>query len=124
MTVIDTPYILESLEAHRTYQFRFAALNDVGTSEWGPVEQRTMPKRSAPEEPKILVNKDVYTDDYINSPYGNSYEVNWKIPADNGERIDRYNLNYCVVSIFSSLVTDNLPIDKNIQINISQKPVL
>lgn len=57
-----------------------------------------MPKRSAPEEPKILVNKDVYTDDYINSPYGNSYEVNWKIPADNGEPIDSYNVNYCVVS--------------------------
>lgn len=70
----------------------------MGTSDWGPLEQRTMPKRSAPEEPKILVNKDVYTDDYINSPYGNSYEVNWKIPADNGERIDMYSVNFCAVS--------------------------
>jgi len=79
--------------------FRFAAINDVGTSDWSSPEQRTMPKRSAPEEPKILVNKDVYTDDYINSPYGNSYEVNWKIPADNGEPINLYNVRYCVVSI-------------------------
>ncbi|CAI6366710.1 unnamed protein product [Macrosiphum euphorbiae] len=93
---VDTPYILENLEAHRTYTFRFAAINDVGTSDWSPSEQRTMPKRSAPEEPKILVNKDVYTDDYINSPYGNSYEVNWKIPADNGEPINLYNVRYCV----------------------------
>jgi len=96
--ILDTPYILENLEAHRTYQFRFAAINDVGTSDWGSQEQRTMPKRSAPEEPKILVIKDVDTEDYINSPYGNSYEVNWKIPADNGEPINMYNVHYCVVS--------------------------
>lgn len=102
---VDTPYILEGLEAHRTYQFRFAAVNDVGTSDWGPLEQRTMPKRSAPEEPKILVNKDVYTDDYVNSPYGNSYEVNWKIPADNGERIDLYSVNFCVIDKADTLWT-------------------
>lgn len=95
----DTPYILEGLEAHRTYSFRFAAINEVDTSDWGAVEQRTMPKRSAPEDPKILINKEVYTEDYINSPYGNSYEVNWRIPADNGEPIDMYRVNYCVVSI-------------------------
>lgn len=97
----DTPYILEGLEAHRTYQFRFAAINDVGSSDWGSIEQRTMPKRSAPEEPKILVNKDVYTDDYINSPYGNSYELNWKIPADNGEPIDFFSVHFCIVSMGS-----------------------
>lgn len=57
-----------------------------------------MPKRSSPEEPKILVNKDQYTEDYINSPYGNSYEVNWKIPADNGEPIDHYSVTFCEVS--------------------------
>jgi len=102
---VDTPYILESLEAHRTYQFRFAAINDVGTSDWGSQEQRTMPKRSAPEEPKILVNKDVYTEDYINSPYGNSYEVNWKIPADNGEPINLYNVNYCVTDKVNTVWT-------------------
>jgi len=102
---LDTPYILENLEAHRTYTFRFAAINDVGTSDWSPSEQRTMPKRSAPEEPKILVNKDVYTDDYINSPYGNSYEVNWKIPADNGEPINLYNVRYCVVSKYNIHIT-------------------
>lgn len=90
---------MEGLEAHKTYQFRFAAINDVGSSEWGSQEQRTMPKRSAPEEPKILVNKEVYTDDYINSPYANSYEVNWKIPADNGERIVDYTVVYCLVII-------------------------
>lgn len=101
--VTDTPYILESLEAHRTYQFRFAAINDVGTSDWGAVEQRTMPKRSAPEDPKILINKEVYTEDYVNSPYGNSYEVNWRIPADNGEPIDMYRINYCVVSVSAIL---------------------
>ncbi|XP_015370369.1 PREDICTED: fasciclin-2-like [Diuraphis noxia] len=100
---VDTPYILENLEAHRTYTFRFAAINDVGTSDWSPVEQRTMPKRSAPEEPKILVNKDVYTDDYINSPYGNSYEVNWKIPADNGEPINLYNVRYCVAEKINTM---------------------
>jgi len=102
---VDTPYILENLEAHRTYQFRFAAINDVGTSDWGSQEQRTMPKRSAPEEPKILVNKDVYTEDYINSPYGNSYEVNWKIPADNGEPINLYNVNYCVTDKVNTVWT-------------------
>ncbi|XP_050056028.1 fasciclin-2 isoform X4 [Aphis gossypii] len=102
---VDTPYILESLEAHRTYQFRFAAINDVGTSDWGSQEQRTMPKRSAPEEPKILVIKDVDTEDYINSPYGNSYEVNWKIPADNGEPINLYNVHYCVTDKVNTVWT-------------------
>ncbi|XP_050547079.1 fasciclin-2-like isoform X1 [Daktulosphaira vitifoliae] len=102
---VDTPYILEGLSAQRTYQFRFAAINDVGTSDWGTVEQRTMPKRSAPEEPKILYSKDLYTDDYINSPYGNSYEVNWKIPADNGEFIDYYSVTYCVIEKINTVWT-------------------
>ncbi|XP_050443303.1 fasciclin-2 isoform X2 [Adelges cooleyi] len=102
---VDTPYILEGLSAQRTYHFRFAAINEVGTSDWGVVEQRVMPRRSAPEEPKILVTKDVYTEDYINSPYGNSYEVNWKIPADNGEPIDRYNVIYCVIEKINTVWT-------------------
>ncbi|XP_025420023.1 fasciclin-2-like isoform X1 [Sipha flava] len=118
---VDTPYILENLEAHRTYQFRFAAINDVGTSEWGPLEQRTMPKRSAPEEPKILVNKDVYTEDYINSPYGNSYEVNWKIPADNGEPIDHYNVNYCVIDKINTMWTTRRDSCKNEQLRFQDR---
>jgi neurocan core protein len=92
----DSPYILEGLEPQTTYNFRFAAQNDVGFGEWAAPEHHTMPKRSFPEEPRILSNPK--EEGIVISPYSDHYELTWKIPADNGEPIDQYSIKFCRVS--------------------------
>jgi len=92
---VDSPYILEGLEPQTTYNFRFAAQNEVGFGIWAAPEHHTMPKRSFPEEPQILSNSG--EDGVVMSPYSDKYELTWKIPADNGELIDQYTIKFCPV---------------------------
>lgn len=76
---------------------------------YGGNQQITMPSRSVPAEPKILVSNHnaeggnaVPEDVMSNSPYGDRYELKWKVPNDNGDPIDHYVIRYCMVSpIFS-----------------------
>ncbi|KAK9512568.1 hypothetical protein O3M35_000965 [Rhynocoris fuscipes] len=89
-------YILEGLEPQATYNFRFAAANEVGWGIWGAPQKRTMPRRSSPEEP-IILNHPVNQDDFVRSPYSDRVELRWKKPADNGEYIDEYQIKYCRV---------------------------
>lgn len=63
---------------------------------WSGDQTQTMPSRSSPEEPKILSNAVPNTP--VPSPYADHYELRWRIPADNGERIDHYEIKYCPVS--------------------------
>jgi hypothetical protein len=93
--VLDSPYILEGLEPQVSYQFRFAARNDVGFGNWAADEHHTMPKRSNPEEPRILNSA---IEGVAMSPYFDRFELRWRIPADNGEEIDKYDIKYCIVS--------------------------
>ncbi|KAJ4436724.1 hypothetical protein ANN_16856 [Periplaneta americana] len=90
-----SPYILEGLEPQTRYNFRFAAANDVGFGVWAAPEHHTMPKRSSPEEPRILSNS--REDGVGTTPYSDHFELTWKIPADNGEPIDQYSIKYCPV---------------------------
>ncbi|KAF4523467.1 hypothetical protein B566_EDAN014993 [Ephemera danica] len=91
---VDSPYILEGLEPQVSYNFRFAARNDVGFGNWAADQHYTMPKRSAPEEPRIL--NTIVSNGVAVSPYNDHFELRWRIPADNGEPIDQYNIKYCV----------------------------
>lgn len=92
---VDSPYILEGLVPQTTYNFRFAAQNDVGFGHWAAPQHLTMPKRSYPGEPQILSNSG--EDGVVMSPYSDKYELTWKIPAHNGEPIDQYTIKYCPV---------------------------
>ncbi|KAG8237814.1 hypothetical protein J437_LFUL002422 [Ladona fulva] len=97
---VDSPYILEGLKPQTSYNFRFAAKNDVGFGEWSADEQHTMPKRSNPEEPRILSGVSLIDfggpeGGIVMSPYVDRYELRWKIPADNGEPIDKYDIKFC-----------------------------
>ncbi|KAG8268649.1 axonal fasciculation [Homalodisca vitripennis] len=93
---INSPYILEGLMPQTTYNFRFAAVNDVGSSNWAAHQTVVMPKRSFPEEPKIL-NPTLAEEKYAVSPYHDRFELSWRIPPDNGEPIDRYDIKFCQV---------------------------
>lgn len=91
----DCPYILEGLEPQTTYNFKFAAQNDVGFGDWAAQEHLTMPKGSSPEEPRILTN--TKEEGVVMSPYSSRYELTWKIRAHNGEPIDQYTITFCRV---------------------------
>uniref|UniRef100_A0A0A9ZHK9 Fasciclin-2 n=1 Tax=Lygus hesperus TaxID=30085 RepID=A0A0A9ZHK9_LYGHE len=92
---VDAAYIIEHLIPQATYHFRFSALNEVGYSPWAAPLHTTMPRRSNPEEPTIL-NLATPPNRFAESSYGDRFEIRWKKPADNGEYIDRYDLEYCI----------------------------
>ncbi|KAK6633974.1 hypothetical protein RUM44_004581 [Polyplax serrata] len=92
---IGVPYVVENLMPQMPYAFRFAAQNDVGFGNWGREEYYTTPQRSRPAEPVILLRDDERG--YVQSPYDHKFELRWKIPADNGEPIDSYEIRCCEV---------------------------
>lgn len=83
-------FTIEGLEPMRTYYVRFAAENEVGLGDWGMEKVETTPKRSAPEIPVIsnAVNGVAIT------AYPDKFELFWKNPADNGERIEEFLISY------------------------------
>ncbi|KAJ9592055.1 hypothetical protein L9F63_001394, partial [Diploptera punctata] len=103
---VDSPYILEGLEPQTVYDFRFAAQNDVGFGNWAASHHHTMPKRSYPEEPRILSTRQT-DDDVILSPYSDHYQLTWKVPADNGEPIDQYTIKFCPVRKVDDIWTES-----------------
>lgn len=108
---VDSPYILENLYPEATYHFTFAARNDVGMGPWRSIEAITMPRRSEPSEPKILVedhnqnqqeNAVNREDIYTISQYADHYELRWNVPNDNGDPIQHYLIRYCEVKDIST----------------------
>ncbi|XP_060530160.1 fasciclin-2-like isoform X2 [Cylas formicarius] len=96
---VGAPYILENLIPEVTYLFRVAARNDVGLGTWTNMESVTMPRRSEPAEPTILlsaINQNVPDGDEVVSPFSNHFEVRWNVPADNGEPIQYYTIRFCI----------------------------
>lgn len=93
------PYILENLIPEVTYHFRFAATNDVGMGPWINGPTFTMPRRSVPAEPTILVPGVAnWTEKLeLSSLYSDHFELRWNVPADNGEPIEYYQIRYCQV---------------------------
>ncbi|KAF3424157.1 hypothetical protein E2986_06106 [Frieseomelitta varia] len=90
---VDSFYVLEGLKPHTSYEFRFAARNEVGLGNWGAYHQEITPVRTFPNEPKIITP----TGEYDLSRFNNQYELAWLAPADNGEPIDMYRVKYCQI---------------------------
>ncbi|KAL1138703.1 hypothetical protein AAG570_008765 [Ranatra chinensis] len=101
---VDSPYILENLEPQTAYNFRFAALNEVGLGNWAATQHHMMPKRSNPEEPLIL--NQPTPEGFVISQFGDRFELRWKKPADNGEYIDKYQIEYCNVHKVNDIWTE------------------
>lgn len=84
---------------------RFAARNRVGLGPWSANLLQSTSRRSEPEEPRILhtpIQEGTEdTDPIVTSPYADHFELRWNVPADNGEPLNHYSINYCPVSIFS-----------------------
>lgn len=68
-------------------------------------------RRSAPEQPKWR-DETLSSESLIHGKYADRYELNWKIPAHNGEPIDMYEISFCPVSILSSNVMCNWGTDE------------
>lgn len=98
-----SPYILEDLLPERTYQFRFAARNDVGMGIWTNAETISMPRRSEPAEPKMLLPPTSIIDSNVSnradmvalSHFPDHFELRWNVPNDNGDPIIGYEIRYC-----------------------------
>ncbi|CAG9819922.1 unnamed protein product, partial [Phaedon cochleariae] len=103
------PYILENLTPEETYHFQFAARNDVGMGAFQNAGSVTMPRRSVPAEPKILMESHRVKDENNSnredmialSPYADHFELRWGVPNDNGEPIQFYLVRYCVTEKIS-----------------------
>ncbi|XP_026481817.1 fasciclin-2-like [Ctenocephalides felis] len=94
----ESSYTIDGLVPETIYHFRFAATNAVGPGPYSNNIAQATPRRSPPEEPKLLVGVSNEVDGgIVTSPYADHYELRWKIPADNGEPIDYYQLRYCPV---------------------------
>ncbi|KAL1506852.1 hypothetical protein ABEB36_006137 [Hypothenemus hampei] len=90
------PYIIENLVPEVTYHFRFAARNDVGLGPWTNGPSITMPRRSVPAEPTLLLpGVNLTYKQELQAPYSNHFEIRWNVPADNGEPIEYYLIRYC-----------------------------
>lgn len=50
---VDSPYIVENLAPMATYNFRFAARNDVGLGAWAQPQRLTLPKRYSTSIPLL-----------------------------------------------------------------------
>ncbi|KAM3957807.1 neural cell adhesion molecule fasciclin 2 [Aphomia sociella] len=92
---VNSPYIVENLSPMFTYDFRFAAVNQVGAGTWGAPLTVITPKTSSPQQPKWREN--ITSESLIYGKYADKFELKWKVPADNGEPIDMYEISYCPV---------------------------
>ncbi|XP_014477456.1 PREDICTED: fasciclin-2 isoform X3 [Dinoponera quadriceps] len=92
---VGSRYTVEDLTPMTSYDFRFAAMNEVGLGNWGNDFHEMTPGKTAPMQPKIMTKNT--KDEYEISPYNNQYELAWKTPADNGEPIDLYQIKYCQI---------------------------
>lgn len=91
----NSPYIVENLRPMFSYDFRFAAMNQVGLGSWGSPQTVIMPRRSPPEQPKWWENES--PESLIHGKYADRFELRWRVPANNGEPIDMYEISYCPV---------------------------
>jgi len=87
-------YVIEGLKPQTLYEFRFAAMNEVGMGNWGNFHTEITSGRTVPKEPRILVSP---KSEYELSPYSHQYELSWVTPPDNGESIDMYLIKYCQI---------------------------
>ncbi|XP_037069504.1 fasciclin-2-like [Pollicipes pollicipes] len=100
---VGSNYVLDNLRPEQVFVFRFAAKNDVGLSEWSAEQQMIMPKRDVPEAPIIMLpDSTVRPEDDANlvvkSVFSDSYTVQWQAGANNGEKIDNFEISYYEVA--------------------------
>ncbi|KAG0720397.1 Fasciclin-2 [Chionoecetes opilio] len=86
----DSTFSIDKLTPRATYVFRFAARNKVGDGEWGGEKSEEMPGHAEPEEPQIYGVPEEVTE----IPYSSHYDLQWKVPLDNGMEINYFQIIY------------------------------
>lgn len=106
-------FTIEGLEPMRTYRVRFAAENEVGLGNWALERPESTPRRSAPEPPIIL--NEINGNSAAITAYPDRFELIWKIPPDNGERIEAFEISYVPVR--------NLTVNRGTQVESHWDPI-
>jgi len=83
-------FVIDNLQPTQTYYVRFAAENEVGLGDWALEKKETTPRKSTPDAP-IIMNE---VHGVAITAYPDRFELIWRIPPDNGEKIQSYELTY------------------------------
>ncbi|KAJ8687770.1 hypothetical protein QAD02_023564 [Eretmocerus hayati] len=83
-------YVVENLEPATTYEFRFAASNDAGRGNWDTHRRFTTTARNVPGIVSFLSDSR-----NVVSHFHDKYNLKYRAPPDNGERIDYYLIKWC-----------------------------
>lgn len=84
-------FTVDNLEPQTTYHVRFAAENEVGLGEWALEKAEQTPRKSAPEPPMLMNGK---VGEWALTAYPDKFELIWKLPPDNGEPLDGFEIWY------------------------------
>jgi len=87
---VGSTYSLDKLSPNQRYQFRFAAKNEIGTSEWSGVKIERMNEVGPPEAPKIYSKGEGVQE----LEFMDHYNLQWEIPLDNGRTITEFRIVY------------------------------
>lgn len=84
-------FVIDGLQPMQTYQVRFAAENVVGLGEWAIEKTEQTPRRSVPRSPTIL---NEVVGNYAITAYPDRFQLIWRLPPSNGEKIDSFEISY------------------------------
>ncbi|KAJ6223828.1 hypothetical protein RDWZM_002373 [Blomia tropicalis] len=91
----ETIYIFDKLIPSTMYGFQFQAENEVGKGEVGQEIRIKTKVESRPNKPEFHnLPYDSIEKGEIVSPYPHKFTVMWNLPADNGRRIQYFELKY------------------------------
>jgi len=91
-------YSIDQLLPNTRYNFRFAAENAVGRSEWSGMKTELMNDVGPPLPPLIFAKEEGVNE----AVYFDRYDLQWRAPLDNGSPIDSYMIVYHQVKEGSS----------------------
>ncbi|RVE45193.1 hypothetical protein evm_010165 [Chilo suppressalis] len=94
---VDRPFTIDRLKPNTSYLVRFAAVNQVGYSEWCEYMEFETLEPSAPGIPIWKISLDVLSGEIVNVTDTNQ-ALSWKMSDSEDAPVDYYKLRYCPIN--------------------------